>query len=275
LIFAVPLLSERGFGVLPIELPGNEPFLLLLVAAMVGISFGVTAVADGRAGVRELRRRSFRFLVSPIWYVTALVLLPLAAFAAAVAVEGTDVISTLADEPALAVGWIVEIATAYLLINLWEELAWSGFFLHRMQGRVGPIRATALTTWAQAAIHLPLLFLLGGLSDTPITPDMYPIYLGALFILPLANRTVATWIYNRSGNSVPVVGLTHSAWNLATGSAMLPVLGAEPIVAYAGFAIVAAIVLAATRGRLGYREPTSTSPAAPAGAYASANAAGH
>ena len=252
LIFTVPLLSERGFGILPIELPGNEPFLLLLVAAMVGITFGVTAIADGRAGVRELRQRGFRFLVSPLWYVTALILLPVAALAVAVVIEGTEVIGALAADPAMATGWIVEIATAYLLVNLWEELAWSGFFLHRMQQRVSPIRATAMTTWAQAAIHLPLLFIIGGVSDSPITPDAYPVYLAALFILPLGNRTFATWVYNRSGNSVPVTGLTHSAWNLATSNAMLPALGAAQVLAYVGFAIVGLITLAVTRGRLGF-----------------------
>lgn len=276
-IFAVPVLSTRGLGILPIELPGNEPFLLLITFSMVGVSFGITAITDGRDGVRELRRRAFRFLVSPAWYVTALVLLPLAALVMAVAIEGTEVVSALAAEPAIAVGWLVEIAVAYFLINLWEELTWSGFVLHRLQPRFGPLRATALTTWAHAALHLPLLFVLGGVSDDPIAVEMYPFYLAALFVFPLGNRTVATWLYNRSGHSVPVAGLTHSSWNLATGGAMLPALvpTAEPVFSYIGFAVVAAIVIVATRGRLGYRQAGSAPSAAVAGAHAAANAATH
>ena len=276
-IFAVPVLSTRGLGILPIELPGNEPFLLLITFSMVGVSFGITAITDGRDGVRELRRRAFRFLVSPAWYVTALVLLPLAALVMAVAIEGTEVVSALAAEPAIAVGWLVEIAVAYFLINLWEELTWSGFVLHRLQPRFGPLRATALTTWAHAALHLPLLFVLGGVSDDPIAVEMYPFYLAALFVFPLGNRTVATWLYNRSGHSVPVAGLTHSSWNLATGGAMLPALvpTAEPVFSYIGFAVVAAIIIVATRGRLGYRQGGSAPSAAVAGAHAAANAATH
>lgn len=259
-VFAVPVLSDRGLGIVPIELPGNEPFLLLITFAMVGVAFGVTAIADGRAGVRDLRRRAFRFLVSPMWYVTALLILPLAALAVAIVVEGPSVVSTLLAEPAIAVDWLVDIATAYLLINLWEELAWTGFVLHRLQPRVGPVRATVLTTWAHAAIHLPLLFVIGGVSDTRIAPDMYPFFLAALFIFPLGNRTVATWLYNRSGSSVPITGLSHSSWNLASGSAMLPALGADALVAYVGFAVLAVIVLATTRGRLGYRTSYRSNP---------------
>ena len=263
LIFAVPVLSTKGLGVLPIELPGIEAFLLLLTFTMVGVTFGITAIADGRDGVRDLRRRAFRFLVSPIWYVTALVLLPLAALTVAVAIEGTQVLSALADDPAMAAGWLVEIAVAYLVINLWEELAWAGFVLHRLQPRFGPLRATVLTTWAHAAIHLPLLVVIGGVSDTRIEAGMYPFYLAALFLFPIGNRMVATWLYNRSGHSVPIAGLTHSSWNLATGGAMLPGLAAgyDPVWSYAAFAVVALVVVVATRGQLGYRSTASSQPA--------------
>ena len=275
-IFAVPVLSTKGLGILPIELPGIEMFLLLLTFAMVGVTFGITAIADGREGVRDLRRRAFRFLVSPIWYVTALVLLPLAALAVAVAIEGTQVVSTLVADPALAVGWLVEIAVAYFVINLWEELAWAGFVLHRLQPRFGPIRATVLTTWAHAAIHLPLLVVIGGVSDTRIAADMYPFYLAALFLFPIGNRMVATWLYNRGGSSVPMAGLAHSSWNLATGGVMLPGLAAgyDPVWSYLGFAAVALVVIVATRGQLGYRGAAS-SQSAVAGTRFPAQATSH
>src|SRR5919106_2740543 len=276
-IFAVPMLSDAGLGILPIELPGIAPFLLLLTFAMVAVVFGITAIADGRQGVRQLRGRLFRFLVSPIWYVAALLVLPASALGVAVALEGSSVVTAIGAEPAVAASWLAELAVPLVLINFWEEFAWSGFVLHRLQPRFGPVRATALTTWAHAALHLPLLFVLGGVSDDPIAVEMYPFYLAALFVFPLGNRTVATWLYNRSGHSVPVAGLTHSSWNLATGGAMLPALvpTAEPVFSYIGFAVVAAIVIVATRGRLGYRQGGSASSAALAGAHAAANAATH
>ena len=98
------------------------------------------------------------------------------------------------------------------------------------------------------------LVVVGGVSDVRIPAEQYPFYLAALFLFPLGNRTVAAWLYNRSGNSVPVAGLTHAAWNLAAGSALLPALvpGFDPVWSYAGFAAAAVVVIVLTRGRLGY-----------------------
>ena len=255
LIFAVPVLSDDGLGILPIELPGIAPFLLLITFALVGVAFGITAIADGPQGVRDLRRRAFRFRVSPVWYAAALFVLPGSALAVAVAMEGTRVLSAIGEDPSLAVTWLTDIVVAFVLINLWEELAWSGFMLHRLQPRFGPLRATVLTTWAHAALHVPLLVVVGGVSDVRIPAEQYPIYLAALFLFPLGNRTVAAWLYNRSGHSVPVAGLTHASWNLAAGSALLPALvpGFDPVWSYAGFAAAAVVVIVLTRGRLGYR----------------------
>jgi membrane protease YdiL (CAAX protease family) len=221
---------------------------------MVAVVFGITAIADGRQGVRQLRGRLFRFLVSPIWYVAALLVLPASALGVAVAFEGSSVVTAIGEEPAVAVSWLAELAVPLVLINFWEEIAWSGFVLDRLQRRLGPVRATVATTWAQAAFHIPLIFIVGGVSDIRLTPDQYPFYFAALFIFPIGNRMVGTWLYNRSGRSVPIVALTHSSWNFASGTAFLPVLvtGFSSLWAYAGFAVLAVILLVATRGRLGF-----------------------
>lgn len=262
IVYALPVLSQAGLGILPVELPGVAPFLLVLVLAMVGVSVAITAVADGREGVRDLRRRAFRFRTSLVWYATALLLLPASALAMAVVVEGPSVLSELAANPAILVDWLVNVISAAVIINLWEELVWTGFLLHRLQPRVGPIRATALTTWAQAAIHVPLIVVVGGVSDTRVTPDLYPFFLAALFVFPLGNRAVATWLYNRSNASVPVIGLTHAGWNLAAGSAFIPalVLGYVSALSYVAFAVVALVLIAITRGALGFRTDASASP---------------
>ena len=143
---------------------------------------------------------------------------------------------------------------AFLLVNWWEEAAWTGFALHRLQPRMGPIAASVVTTWLQAMVHLPLVFVAGGVTDARVPADQVPFYLGALFILPISVRLVITWIYNASGRSVPIVGLYHAGLGVATGSAFIPVLApsVDPIWVYAGFAALAAVVLLATRGRLGF-----------------------
>lgn len=274
IVFAIPLLGSNGLGMLAIPVP-VEPFLLVSTILLTVVAFAVTAAAEGRPGVRNLRSRAFRFRVSPVWYLVGLVALPLAALAVAVLLGGSSPLVTITARPTLPVEWLISIVFLFLLINLWEEIGWTGLVLDRLQARVGPIGATVGTAWAQAAFHIPLIFIVGGVSDVRLTPDQYPFYFAALFVFPLGNRIVATWLYNTSGRSVPVVGLMHSSWNFAAGSTFLPVLvpGMSTIWAYLGFAAVAVALIASTRGRLGYQPDSDRRPAAGASTYTSAGAA--
>lgn len=102
------------------------------------------------------------------------------------------------------------------------------------------------------------MFIAGGVTDARVPPEEYPFYIVALFVLPISVRIVLTWLYNRSGNSLPVVGLYHAGLGVATGSSFLPLIAptVNSVLVYAGFAVLALVVLIATRGRLGYVRPT-------------------
>jgi membrane protease YdiL (CAAX protease family) len=253
-IFAVPLLSTAGIGAIDLELPGAAPFVLVAAFALAGAAFVTTAWADGRDGVRDLRRRTFRFRVHLGWYPAALLLLPATALAAALPFAGIEPVIELVTRPDVLLGTVVAGAlVAFLLVNWWEEVAWTGFALHRLQRHIGPIPASVVTTWLQAIVHLPLVFVADGVTTGRVPPEEIPVYLVALFILPIPVRIVLTWLYNTTGRSVPMVGLYHAGLGVATGAGFLPVLAPDvvPLVAYGGFAVLAAAVLIVTRGRLG------------------------
>ena len=260
-VFTVPLLSNAGIGVIDIDLPGAAPFILLSAVGLAAAAFIATALADGREGVRELRRRTFRFRVRAAWYAIAVLLLPGTAFGAALVVAGIDPIVGLATDPAILAGIVVGAVLAFALVNWWEETAWTGFALERLQDRMGPIAASVVTTWLQALVHVPLVFVADGVTVGRVSAEQMPFYLVALFVLPIPVRMILTWVYNASGRSLPIAGLYHAGLGVATGAAFLPVLapGIAPIVAYAGFAVLAGVVLAMTRGRLGLASSTSAS----------------
>lgn len=259
-IFAIPFLSSAGIGAIDLELPGIAPFILLSAFSLVGAAFVTTALADGRTGVRALRRRVFDFRVSPRWYAVAVVALPGAALATAFVMSGVGPLAALASNPAILVEVAIGAVVAFALVNWWEEAAWTGFALDRLQRRIGPVRASVATTWMQATLHLPLVFIAGGVTDGRVAPENIPFYLVALFVLPIPVRMTLTWLYNASGRSVPIAGLYHAGLGVASGVAFLPVLApsVDPVWVYAGFAALAVIVLAATRGRLGLPAETWT-----------------
>jgi crotonobetainyl-CoA:carnitine CoA-transferase CaiB-like acyl-CoA transferase len=70
-------------------------------------------------------------------------------------------------------------------------------------------------------------------------------------------------IYNGSGRSLPIVGLTHAGLGIATGTAFLPPIapGFQTAWVFAGFAVLAAVVLVLTRGQLGNEQRPVTVPA--------------
>ena len=223
-IFALPLLATTGLGIIDLELPGVAPFVLLSAISLAGGAFVATALAEGREGVRSLRRRVFHFRVNPGWYALALVLLPGAALATAVVFAGVEPVVKLVTSPDVVIGAILGAIVAFVLVNLWEEAAWTGFALERLQPRLGPIGASVVTTWLQALVHVPLVFVVGGVTVGRVPPDQIPFYLVALFVLPIPVRMTLTWLYNSTGRSVPIVGLAHAGLGVAAGVELIPVV---------------------------------------------------
>ncbi len=76
--------------------------------------------------VRDLGRPVLRFRVSPIWYVVALLILPRAALAVAVVTQGIAPLTAIARNASLFVGWLINVVSSVILINLWEETGWTG-----------------------------------------------------------------------------------------------------------------------------------------------------
>ena len=266
-VFALPLLANTGIGLIDLDLPGVAPFVLLSAISLVAGAFVTTALADGRPGVRELRRRVFHFRVNPAWYVVALFGLPLVAVATAAIVTTSNPIAAVVGNPDVMLGTLVAGSiVAFLLVNWWEEVGWTGFALERLQPKLGPIGASVVTTWLQALLHLPLVFVAGGVTVGRVPAEQIPIYLVALFILPIAVRILITWIYNVTGRSVPIVGLFHAGLGVASNpdftTALFPGFAAGLV--YAGFAVVAVAALVITRGRLGYAVASTSSTGATA-----------
>jgi membrane protease YdiL (CAAX protease family) len=142
LVFVPEGLTEPGL------LPGGATphGVLVNILGSAVPAFIVTALVSGKAGVRDLARRSLRWRVPLRWYLISL-LAPLLIFLIAI-----TILYGLAPLRALGQNWL-QLFTAFLpalaimilLNNVAEEIGWTGFVFARFQDRHGPLRAALLT----------------------------------------------------------------------------------------------------------------------------------
>jgi membrane protease YdiL (CAAX protease family) len=256
------LLSESGpFGVLPIALPWQPFGVILSVFGLALPAFLVTAATDGKAGVRDLLRRSLRWRVGVHWYLIALLGLLIVTLFGALPFLGVVPLEALAQNWSLLFTvFLPGVLVPFVLVNLWEELGWTGFMQHTLQERHGPVLASIMVAPAFALIHLPGFFAAGFINDEPTPLSQFPAVLlqvGVLAVAAMFFRVVIMWLYNGSGRSVLIVALFHSAFNMTNGQKITPELlllpeGMASLIPWAAVAVLAVVVVLFTRGRLSY-----------------------
>ena len=178
------------------------PFGVFLPFGPLLASLIVTALVDGRKGLRALGKRLIMWRIGWRWYPIA-VGLPLVVIFTAVG------LNIAAGAPASAfhkldAWYILVLLFAIRLINPLdgpggEELGWRGFALTRLQTSRSPLRATLILGVLVTGWHVPLVFL--------ASEKLAPILLLATFAVTF----VYTWIYNRTGGSVLATLIAHAA----------------------------------------------------------------
>lgn len=244
-----------AFGLLDIpELPGiivaafGPP-----VAAML-----VTRVTEGATGVHALLGRillwrvgllwsAFVFLVIPVLGITSFVFLP----------DGTDNL----PDPVLAIVpvYLLSVVILASLGGGQEELGWRGFALPLMQSRFEPLIGTALLGVLWGLWHLPLYVLVTDYNNA----GSGFLGIGASFLgfvgYTVALAAIMTWVFNGTRGSVLLVMLVHGAMNANFGLAPETRLASWSLTLM--FAALALVIVAATRGQLGYHRPDTSQPA--------------
>lgn len=278
IIFIPVLLGTSGFGVISVDIPYEVP-LAILAPVLLALPFLMTRLADGKAGTRSLRRRYYHFRVGPQWYLAAIFGPPLVLLAAGLVTHGFGVLGPIAANIAkVPTVYLFMLVPTVLIANVWEEGAWAAFMTSRLQKRIGPVWASLLVAPAFGFVHIPLFFVVGGLTTTGRLPlSQFPLYVFLLLIAFSAQvRILITWLFNSTGGSVPVAALFHGAIDVTASAAVLgtffPSLG-DGNMLYIALALVAVALIAVTRGRLGYRPvqvAADDSPSLPAVAIAQA-----
>lgn len=165
----------------------------------------VTALTGGRAGIKELFSRIFRWRIGLQWY-GFVILLPVL-----ICITASGVNFLLGASPVQqsfhAVDILEQFVFIFLFIGLGEEPGWRGFGVENLQKVFSPL-TTSLIIWVVWSVwHLPLF-------GSEFSSDILP----AFFIGVLAASIIQTWLYNRTNKSILLQMIFHAAVNTAGSS---------------------------------------------------------
>ncbi len=100
------------------------------------------------------------------------------------------------------------IVLAVVIINLWEETVWAGFFQTRLEGRFNFVVAAMLTALPFAGVHVPTLLLHDQISVLSVLEG-----LAGLLILGFAVRLMMGVFLRAAADSVLAVGILHQIFD--------------------------------------------------------------
>lgn len=176
--------------------------LLIFTPFLSGVL--LTAIIDGRSGLKTFFSRMVRWRVGLQWYAVALflpLLLRLAAFGLNLASGAA--LSPDAQLPALPDLLSIFVIESFLIIALGEEPGFRGFALPRLLVGRSALTASLILGVLHAIWHIPL-FIFGG--DPPI-----------IIIMVISGAVLNTWLFNNTNGSVLLAMLLHASINLMVG----------------------------------------------------------
>jgi CAAX protease family protein len=246
------VLSEDGAGLLPFSSPLLTWTLPLSIFTGPFLSaFVMTGATEGREGVDRLLRRFVLWRVGLRWYLFALVGIPVLVVFSVVIMPGA--LESFQGLAALALPLPMLGLFAYIFFfggALGEEPGWRGFALPRLQSLHGPLVASLILGPLWGLWHLPLFW-------TPwneLTALNVVVYVLAITCLTI----MYTWAFNNTKGSVLIAILIHATFNWTTVAVAplftAPILTDHGLLPFlSGFGALAVVLVALTRGRLGYR----------------------
>jgi uncharacterized protein len=184
-----------------------DPIMLLAVLAgpptFALAAVLVTALAYGKAGVRDLGSRLLRWRLGVRWYAVALLTAPILW----VSIQGALSLTSDAFVPAIVtaddkVSLVVAGLVAGLVAAFFEEIAWTGFATHELSKRHGLLATGFVVGLLWCLLHLPLF----AAADSGTVPRALSV--AAVFFWMLPYRVLVVWIY-RHTQSVLLAMLTH------------------------------------------------------------------
>jgi membrane protease YdiL (CAAX protease family) len=163
----------------------------------------VSAVTDGKSGLRCLLGRLVRWRVGGRSYAVALGLPMVLALATA----GLHLL--LGAQTSVDFGGLSVLNFLVFALIVGEELGWRGFALPRLLAERSALAASLIVGALWGAWHLPTFFVPGA--------PQYGLPFSAFLLLTVAYSVVIGWVFVQARGSVLIASLMHGAINLSQG----------------------------------------------------------
>ena len=256
LFFAPMVLGQDGLGLLAYSVPFWLYVVLFLAASFSGptvAAFFMTAVLEGKPGVKSFLRRYIQWRVGLRWYLLFLVGFPALYLIPATIWMGTAPWQAVVQQwPTIFTVYLTAVLIFPAIINWGEEAGWRGFAQTRMQAHYGALRASLVVGFLHGVWHLPVFILVTG--PAALGPfDLGNFLQNTAMIMTLT--IIWTWIFNGAQQSILIASLMHAALNATQAwiGTLLPNQPEQVNIAVTVIIVISAlVVIVLTRGRLGY-----------------------
>ena len=188
------------FATTLLPLPG-EAVAVVMVFIPALLSISLTAVSEGRAGVRSLLGKLAHWRISLKWVVIALALAFVIRLTMSLIALGLGIISTVQLRPGGPAQYVI-LAVIFFIFAIPEELSWRGYALPKLLERYSPLAAGLIVGVLWGSLHLALL--LPGMMNEGAPP--LPTVLGLV-----GGSILFTWLYVNSDGSILLTTLFHAA----------------------------------------------------------------
>lgn len=260
-------------GVLVVIGPGGIPgsteqveqlFPIALLALLAGPAVAgplLTGIVSGRAGLRELGSRLFRWRVGARWYAVALLAAPLSVLAVLLPLSlvSPEFVPHVFTER-LTAEETVALVLMGIGIGLFggtlEEFGWTGFAVSELRQQYGVLTTGLIVGVLWGAWHFPINAWMSGTFAASFPLAFFvPLYFFSGVVQLTAFRILMVWVYDRTGESVLAAILMHASLIASTSIVFLPQVTGVSFLVFvlavaAGLWVVVAAVHVTTSGQL-------------------------
>jgi len=211
-LFILDILKmPAGIGTPDVDLGSAGPILLIIILSPFGptiAGLALTALTEGKAGVKRLWKRFWNRDLSWKWLLIILAFFPvknlILRFSSQLFAGVRQPPFGLLDQP-----WLILPPFIASILNggLSEEFGWRGYALPRLQAKWNALTAALILGLIEGCWHIPLVFMPGD--------ERFGMLIPVLVFPYLATGIFRAWIFNNTGGSVLAAVLFHAAGNTA------------------------------------------------------------